>query len=335
MERTERRTKKGWMSIALVMVMALSLTACAEKAPEQAAPTTSSAEQKPAEQQAPAEKSAETRVVQDAYGDVTIPAHPQRVAAIYQEDFLLALDVKPIVQWYHPAWGKQDYLGLDVPEFDITGSMEALLQAGPDLIIVDGGADAEKYEQYSKVAPTYKLPDELRNDTTGRLKKIADLLGIPEKADEVIKKYEQKIADTKAKLQKAVGNETVAVIRLNVGNKPTLALFGDGNAYTGMLYSEFGLTPYSAAKNQETHVVLTEEAIPAIDADHIILFPSNGTWDSEENKESLKILETPIWQSVSAVKKGHVYKMDRTHWQSGALLANMMKADDLVKTFVK
>ncbi|MDR7317391.1 ABC-type Fe3+-hydroxamate transport system substrate-binding protein [Brevibacillus nitrificans] len=67
----------------------------------------------------------------------------------------------------------QDYLNLDVPLFDITGRMEVLLQANPDLIIVDGGADAEKYEQYSKVAPTYKLPDELRNDTMGRLKTIA------------------------------------------------------------------------------------------------------------------------------------------------------------------
>ncbi|ASJ55294.1 hypothetical protein BP422_18130 [Brevibacillus formosus] len=115
---------------------------------------------------------------------------------------MTALGVTPVVQWYHPAWGKQDYLGLDVPLFDITGSIEALLR-------------------------------------------------------------------------------------------------------------------------------------PAIDADYIIVFPSNGTWTSEENKDALKILESPIWRSVPAVKKGHVYPMERTHWQSGCHAGNMKKADDLVKAFVK
>ncbi|QDS32784.1 ABC transporter substrate-binding protein [Brevibacillus brevis] len=325
MARTVRNAGLAWM--ALLLIMMLVLTACAEKAAE---PTST-------EQKASTENTAaKTKVVKDAYGDVEIPVKPQRVAAIYQEDFLIALGVTPVVQWYHPAWGKQDYLGLDVPLFDITGSIEALLAANPDIIIVDGYADPKKYEEFSKVAPTYKLPDELRNDTIGRLKKIAEVLGVPEKADEAIQKYNEKIADTKAKLEKAIGNETVAVIRLNVGNKPNLALFGDGNVYTGMLYKELGLTPYSAAKNQETHVVLSEEAIPAIDADHIIVFPSNGTWTSEENKDALKILESPIWKSVPAVKKGHVYPMEeRTHWQSGAMLANLKKADDLVKAFVK
>lgn len=182
MGRNRRKIVFAWLAVLLIAMAGLA--ACGEKAPEQqAAGTGTDSGQQPAEQQPAASKeaSAETRVVQDAYGDVTIPAHPQRVAAIYQEDFLLALGVTPIVQWYHPAWGKQDYLGLDVPPFDITGSMEALIAANPDLIIVDGGADKEKYEQYSKGAPTYKLPDELRNDTIGRLKKIADLLGIPEK----------------------------------------------------------------------------------------------------------------------------------------------------------
>lgn len=323
--------KQGWAGSILAFIMVI-LTACGQQAAQPAATT---AQPATTEQTASAEQEAKTKVVRDAFGDVEIPVKPQRVAAIYQEDFLKALGVTPVVQWYHPAWGKQDYLGLDAPLFDITGSLEALLAATPDLIIVDGYADAKKYEEFSKIAPTYKLPDELRNDTIGRLKKIAEVLGIPEKADEAIQKYNAKIEDTKTKLQAAIGKETVAVVRLNVGNKPTLALFGDGNVYTGMLYKELGLEPYAPAKNQETHVVLTEEAIPAIDADHIILFPSNGTWTSEENKDALKILETPIWKSVAAVKKGNVYPMERTHWQSGAILANMMKADDLVKAFVK
>jgi len=85
----------------------------------------------------------------------------------------------------------------------------------------------------------------------------------------------------------------------------------------------------------EFHEVLSEEAIPELDADHIILFPSNGTWDSKENQEAIKWLDSTLWKTVPAVKNGHVYIADRTYWQSGAITANLLKYDDLEKWFVK
>ena len=277
----------------------------------------------------------ETRTVEDEFGEVEIPAKPQRVAAIYLEDYLTALEVKPVVQWYHPAWGKQDYLKLDAPEFDITGSMEALLQAKPDLIIVDGAADKAKYEAYSKIAPTYRLKEEILADPQAIVKAIADVLNIPDKADEIVNNYQQRITTLKAELDKSVGDETVAVVRLNIADK-TLALFGVKNRYSGYIYTEAGLTPHPLARDMtEFHEVLSEEAIPKLDADHIILFPSNGTWESEENQDAIKWLDSTLWKTVPAVKNGNVYIADRTYWQSGAITANLLKYDDLEKWFVK
>lgn len=276
-----------------------------------------------------------TRIVRDEFGEVEIPVKAQRVAAIYLEDYLTALEVTPVVQWYHPNWGKQDYLALDVPTFDITGSMEALLEASPDLILVDGAVDAAQYELYSKVAPTYRLQEGILQNPREILRTIADVLGIPEKAESVISQYEQNVANAKAKLEKATGDETVAVLRLNVGDK-TLTLFGIENRYTGNIYKELGLTPHPFARDmKEFQTVLSEEVIPELDAEHIIIFPSNGTWTSEENQEAVKLLESPLWKSVPAVKKGQVYSAERTHWQSGAITANMMKIDDLLKWFIK
>ncbi|GED64446.1 ABC transporter substrate-binding protein [Lysinibacillus fusiformis] len=277
----------------------------------------------------------DTRVVEDGFGEVTIPTNPQRVAAIYMEDYLTALDVKPVVQWYHPSWGKQDYLGLDVPEFDVTGSMETLLQAKPDLIIVDGAADKAKYEEYSKIAPTYRLKEEILQDPREIVKTIADVLNIPEKANEIVDKYEERVTNLKTKLDESVGDETVAVVRLNVADN-TLALFGMKNRYTGYIYTEAGLTPHPLARDMtEFQEVLSEEAIPELDADHIILFPSNGTWETEENQEAIKWLDSTLWKAVPAVKNGQVYIADRTYWQSGAITANLRKYDDLEKWFVK
>ncbi|WP_019911566.1 ABC transporter substrate-binding protein [Paenibacillus sp. HW567] len=276
-----------------------------------------------------------TRTVAGEFGDVEIPANPQRIAGIYVEDYLKALGVTPVVQWYHPSWGKQDYLNLDVPEFDVTGSIEALLEKDPDLIILDGGADAAKYEQYSKIAPTYRLPERVLQDSRQTLTAIADALGIPEKAEAVLAEYDQKVADGKAKLQQALGQEKVAVIRLNVADK-TFALFGVKNRYTGMIYDQFGLTPVPmAAEMTDYQAVISEEVIPKLEADHIIVFPDNGGWDTAKNQEALQILDGPLWKNLPAVKNGNIYKMERSHWQSGAITANSMKLDDLLKVMVK
>lgn len=325
-----------WMIALLVLVIALA--GCGTPQDKEGAAPSGQFTEKVGEQVAQDETkqgAVDTKMMKDEFGEVEIPVNPKRVVGIYLEDYLLALGVTPVVQWYHPSWGKQDYLGLEVPTFDITGSIESLLEASPDLIIVDGAADSAKYELYSKIAPTYRLPESILQSPAEILETIGDVLGIPEEAKHVHNEYTKKMADTKEKLEQAVGDETVAVLRLNVGDK-TLALFGIDNRYTGNIYKEMGLTPHPFARDMtEFHAILSEEKIPELDADHIIIFPSNGNWDSEENQEAMQVFGSPLWKSVPAVKNGHVYRADRTHWQSGAVTANMMKADDLLKWFVQ
>ncbi|MFS0869508.1 ABC transporter substrate-binding protein [Paenibacillus xylanilyticus] len=322
---------KGWGIAALVAVSLITGCSANSGAQEEQAQTPVTENAASGDIASETNQETETRVVQDEFGDVTIPVHPQRIAGIYVEDYLKALDITPVVQWYNPMWGVQEYLDLDVPQFDTTGSIEALLQYDPDLIIVDGGADMEQYEMYSKVAPTYRLPEDILQDSNQILTTIADVVGKPDKGREVVAAYEAKIADAKAKLQEAVGGETVAVVRLNISDN-TLALFGIKNRFTGFIYSELGLTPHPlVSKMEEYQEILSEEAIPELDADHIIVFPSNGDWASPENKEALKVLDSKLWKSLPAVKNNQLYMMERSYWQSGAITANSMKIDDLLQ----
>ncbi|OME85147.1 ferrichrome ABC transporter substrate-binding protein [Paenibacillus sp. FSL A5-0031] len=280
----------------------------------------------------------ETHVVKDFFGEVEIPVKPKRIAAIYLEDYLVTLGVEPVVQWYHPMWGKQEYLNLDVPPFDITGSIEALLDAEPDLIITDGFVDEAIYEKYSKVAPTFRMPDDiLMSSSSDILLKIADLIGEQEKAEKLVKDYEQKIADTKSKLKAAIGDESVAVLRLNIG-ETDLNLLGIKNKFVGsILYKELGLTPPKMVADMEAFIeTISMEKLPDLNADHIIILTSNGSWSSPENQESIKnLFDSPIWQSVPAIKKGNVYQVDRTYWQTGAFTANQLKIKDLEKVLLK
>ncbi|WP_440119056.1 ABC transporter substrate-binding protein [Paenibacillus sp. QZ-Y1] len=319
---------KGWTILLLLMVVVI--TGCGAKSDSNAEQAPASENAASGERTSETQAKVETRVVKDEFGDVTIPVQPQRIAGIYVEDYLKALDITPVVQWYNPMWGVQEYLDLDVPRFDLTGSIEALLQYDPDLIIVDG-VDAATYEMYSKVAPTYRLPESILQDSNQILRTIADVVGKPEKGAEVAAAFEDKIADAKSKLQEVIGNETVAVVRLNVTEK-TLALFGVKNRLTGFIYSDVGLTAHPLAANmKEYQELLSEEAIPELDADHIIVFPSNGIWSSKENQAAIKVLDGKLWQSLPAVKNKHVYMMERSHWQSGAVIANSMKIDDLLE----
>ena len=238
---------KGWG--ITVLVMAVFIAGCSsnsEATEEQAqSPVAESTTAGSSNSSEPSQE-AETRVVQDEFGDVTIPVHPQRIAGIYVEDYLKALDITPVVQWYNPMWGVQDYLSLNVPQFDTTGSIEALLEYDPDLIIVDGGVDREKYEMYSKVAPTYRLPESILQDSEQILAKIADIVGEQEKGVEVAAAYEEKIKDTKAKLAESVGDETVAVVRLNVDDN-SLVLFGVKPLYRVHIFRAWADTPWLGA----------------------------------------------------------------------------------------
>ncbi|MFF2093683.1 ABC transporter substrate-binding protein [Paenibacillus sp. NPDC058174] len=278
-----------------------------------------------------------TRTVKDQFGEVTVPVHPQKVAGIYMEDYLKALDVTPVVQWFHPLWGTQEYLKLTSPTWDITGDMEKLLAYEPDLIFVDGGADAAKYEQYSKVAPTYRIPDSALQDPRLILTTVADVLGIPEKAEQLLSDYDKQAAETKSLLHEKIGDETVAVLRINISDK-SINILGYKNRFIGAtLYHDLGLKAPKMVEEMEAFIdLISMEAIPDLNADHLIILPSNGNWESPENQEAISnLFESPIWKSVPAVKNGHVYKVERSHWQTGAILANKLKMDDLTAIFSK
>lgn len=323
--------KTGWIS--LITAAMITVTGCGSTGEQAGTTETTNQPAQAAAVSSEGTTQSETRVVTDAFGEVEIPTHPKRISALYREDYLVALGVTPIVQYYNPMWGKQDYLKLDVPLFDVTGNIEALLVSDPDLIIGAGEVDAEQYELYSKVAPTFRLPDDVLADTRKTLTLIADLLGLSDKAEQVLADYDARIADVKAKLNEAIGDEKVVVLRMNVVDK-SINIFGIHNTFVGqILYEDLGLkAPAFAEAMTEGNIVLSNEVIPELDADHIILLPSNGTWEEESNAKAFEEMKAdPLWKTVPAFKNGHVYPVERSYWQTGAITANGLKMDDLLR----
>ncbi|WP_051251031.1 iron-hydroxamate ABC transporter substrate-binding protein [Paenibacillus harenae] len=285
----------------------------------------------PAATEAPTE-----RKVTDALGnEVTIPANPERIIASYLEDHLAVLGIKPAAQW-SVANGIQDYLQdtlKDVPTIPYDLPFESVTSFNPDLIIIADNAavEGDKYTQYSKIAPTYTLGDDINADWRKALLKIGEVLGKSSEAQTALDDYESKAKEAKEKLQGAASGESVAAIWLVQKN---FYVVSDKLSSGAVLYHDLGfevpevVKEISAAGTGNWNAISLEK-LAELDADHLFLINS----DKDSGSEALK---NPIWQSIPAVKYGNIYEYPSTaSWLYSGAIANSQIIDDVLESIVK
>ncbi len=266
-----------------------------------------------------------TRTFTHKMGTINVPNHPKRIIGLYVEDQLQALGVKPVMQW-GSGGQTRSYLDLkDIPVLDVSGGVdfEAVLAAAPDLIILFNDSLAVKggYEQFSAIAPTYVF-DDANENWRDSLTTIGDLLQMPDKAAEVIKQYDQQAADSALILKQAIGNETVALIR--VEQKGMLLYGGPNKGFTGpVLYGDLQLQPDPLVRKlawDDYNKQITMETIPELTADHLLVVVGNQAQEQAE-----QLYNNPLWQSIPAVKNKHVHEVDFLTWMSSGPIANTLK----------
>ncbi len=329
----KQKTTKVTSTVLSVCAAALLATACGSN--KDAASTTTT----PVTSTAPAATAAATvtpapavdKVVKDSMGhDVKVPANPKAVIASYLEDPLLALGVKPVVQWSVKGATVQDYLQTQlagVPTIGYDLPVESVLKATPDFMIVGSESAVEKglYEQYSKVVPTFVLGSEVTADFRKTLLKMGEILNKSDSANAALKKYDQKVTETKAKLSSSIGDKKVAILWLT--NKSFFVV--NGKVASGAVaYGDLGLKMPNIlavlpdAKANWTPISL--EKLAQLDADYVFLVNSD--------KGQAGNLEDPLWKNVPAVKSGKVFEMDtKSSWLYNGVIAGERVMDDIVK----
>ncbi|MDV6264246.1 iron-siderophore ABC transporter substrate-binding protein [Rhodococcoides yunnanense] len=226
-------------------------------------------------------------VVTDMFGEVEVPANPQRVVALGWSDAetALALGVQPV--------GASDWLGVGgnglgpwvdesydtdptiVGTFDV--DMESVAALAPDLILWTRSTnDKAVYDDLSEIAPTVAAPPgtDVAYGTTwdGQTEIVAQALG---KVDE----GKKLVDDTKALFDDTVtanpefADKTVAVGTLYSGQ---VGAYVRGDTRVDFLES-LGLknTPavQDLAEPGKFSIDLSEENISALDADLTVMFP--------------------------------------------------------------
>src|SRR5699024_3706030 len=147
-----------------------------------------------------------------------IPASPERIIAPYLEDDLLTIDVMPIAQWsLNEGDSIQDYLQndlKDVPLIPFDLPFEVVTEYEPHLIVLNsaGLAEGDKYNNYSKIGPTFVIETEKHEDWRERLEKVAEIFGKEDIAKAKLTAYDEYAEEKKELIKNKVGNESVIAL---------------------------------------------------------------------------------------------------------------------------
>ncbi|KAA6213434.1 ABC transporter substrate-binding protein [Streptomyces albofaciens JCM 4342] len=282
--------------------------------------------------------SGETRTVKDATGKVVqVPAHPQRIVTLTQEDLdaVLALKIKPVGITNGqgldepPAYLADKVKGVDVVGGLLKPVMDKVIAARPDLILAGDMQDEQVLKQLREITPATLVTMAPTDDWKISFRGIGNAVNKLNEANKVIADHE---AAAKAAGEKLGANKgaAVSIVRWNQDGPSWM----ERKQFASGVALEMGLKrPANQNKDGNAHTPsLSLEKINEIDGDW--LFLSTLTSDGEK---ALKDVQTkPAYKELGAVQKNHVATVDGSVWSTrGGPLASDVVMNDISKALSK
>ncbi|MBA2692262.1 MAG: iron-siderophore ABC transporter substrate-binding protein [Rubrobacter sp.] len=270
------------------------------------------------------------RTVEHAMGETEVPEEPERVAALDNgaTDAMLALGVEPagVTTFTGTDFESYEYVEEELRGVELLGqfvepNLEAVANLGPDLIVASEGSHGEIYNELTQVAPTVAMED-TNGDFREYVRNVGAVLAMEDEVEERVEEYEREAAEAAENLEGAVGDESVAFLRVT---SEDYRLYGNDRLVGPILYGDLGLEIPSLVEElaaDENYVEISLERVPDLDAEH--LFVLDQTDDEME-----ELTESPLWQSVPAVPQGNVYPAGRDTWIAVGLLASESMIEDI------
>lgn len=252
-----------------------------------------------------------TRTVETAKGPVTIPANPQRVVSTYYHGTLIALGITPVGAnkewWMGSPFLKEQEKGIQ--DIGTPTSLEKVVELNPDLIIIND-FDVEKYDEYSKIAPTIYIPYTAYHNPQEEIQLLGKLLDRQQQAQAWLDRYQQTATAAREEIKNIIKPGQTATL-LNVRGKK-LSVLGENYGRGGYaIYDALQLKPLDIVKKEviDSDAQIKEislEALPEYaNSDYIFICFNNET----EQADISSVLDNSLWKNLPAVKKGHVYTL--------------------------
>ena len=270
--------------------------------------------------------------VHDALGrDVTLEKKPERIV-VTSASFLEPLhevggDVvgRPDSKTLMPEWAKEKESVGKVYQIDA----EKVMACQPDLVIINKGMNEKLVDTFEQNGvKTVVLDMKSYDDVKDEVRAMAKITGEAQKGEALIADMDKKIADIKEKMPQ--DKRRISIIH-STNQGLTVQLDGSiAGCITKMLGWEnvaSGMTPLekdpdAAPYSLETLVNQNPE---------ILFVTSMGKMEDIKAGMEKQFAENPAWQSVAAVREGHVYYLP----QDLFLLSPGIHYPEAVETMVK
>ena len=273
-----------------------------------------------------------TRTITDVYGEVEVPANPQRVVVLDGPmlDALLSVGVKPVgatTGFENEPWPA--YLG-DVTEgIENVGiitepNIEKIIAANPDLIISSKVRHDAIHDTLMEIAPT------VFSETVGATWRDDYLLytnAVNKEAEaaEIVAAFDARAEEFKAATADSRADWEISVIRF----LPDAVRIYRDTGYIGVILNALDLPRPEAQIAKEG-----KEFSETISAEQIQL--ANGThlfacaWGELEASPAAEFVDSGLWGSLDAVQNDAVYWVDDDYWMVGiGYIAANMVVDEL------
>lgn len=267
-----------------------------------------------------------------AMGESCIPENPQRVVVLDtgELDNALALGAPIVGAPTTDAVQYQAYLADQLDGIADTGTIsepnfEAILALAPDLILGSKQRYEAIYEQLTQIAPTV-FTESLRVPWQQNFNFHADALGKTVEAEELIAAYDAHVADLQTELGDALETTTISILRFRPGQ---VRLYLK-SSYIGYILQDVGLKRPTSQDEDIFSAEISLEEVQAVDADYIFV-----TGYDVEDSERDTFLNSPLWQTLTAVQNGHVVDINDDTWIAGlGVQAANLVLDDLATLLV-
>jgi iron complex transport system substrate-binding protein len=266
--------------------------------------------------------SGETRTVDSPMGPVELPVEPQRVVPGYttDADIALVLDLPLVGVPGARGLANQDLAGYQ-PEEELEDverittfpetNLEQIAALEPDCIIDSATDDEKRYEDFSRIAPTFNFFDALYGDSganfRGALRSVAGAFGREDRAEEAIAEYEERAARTRERLaERWSGSKIVAAYPYQA----MLVVPGADTLNNILLKEDLGMELIEFADESRGYNEISFERLDLLDDADIVFIHVEPRDDGpgRDRSQITPLERTPLWQRVPAVEKGQVFE---------------------------
>ncbi|THF74586.1 helix-turn-helix domain-containing protein [Cohnella fermenti] len=254
-----------------------------------------------------------------------------RIIGLYLEDHLCCLGIRPVLQFAMDDYTQrylQPYMEA-VPELDVKRfDCEAIRASEPDLILlgISDFAVQGRYDECSGIAPTYVM-EAGQDGWRSTLRAIAGLLDKTEPAERAIRRCEEQAGEVRRHLQRTVGTQSVALVRVCMHKH--LWLYGNGSDNGSLLYEELGLRMPTFVQQRvrgDTAECVDLREFETLDADIVLLIVDPL---GEGRQRADRLMSDPLWPSVSTGRTVRLHELTFDCWTSSGAIAQTAKLEEL------